>query len=302
MSERNARLPTPGDQDHARIIPTARMVAYLRSFSDIPYAEETSRSLHGEEAAREIYRGDFDHVTKFAAPFAEARYRCFDRFIDRYNNVLELAVGTSVERGLSISNNGKRTYVGTDLPEMIAESKAFLSTIQDISRTNHHLEPANVLYFEQMNAAIRHFNGDKNLAIINEGLWMFLSLEERIVCAENIRKLLEIYGGKWITPDIDDLESIDRFKSSLGDETRSAMQGVMRRISILTGRDQESNHFSTTEEAIRFFQDAGFHVSQYPMIENLSSLRSVSKLWGEQERRRYETGLRQQRVWIMSLM
>lgn len=288
-------------QDHDRIIPTARLLAYLRSFSDIPYAKEASKILRGEETAREMYDGDFDLMTKFASPWAEARYKCFNRFIGEISNVFELAVGTSVERGLSISDDPDRIYIGTDLPGMIDESVAFFNGINERARTNHYLEAANALSYEELSAAASHFGVRSNVAIINEGLWMFLTTEEQLVCAENIHRILQRYGGKWVTPDITDLESNERFISSLGPEMRSAAPRIMQRIAALVGRDLEKNYFANRREAIRFLKESGFEVNQYPMVDSFDCLTSASKLWGERERRFYEPALRQQMVWVMSL-
>jgi hypothetical protein len=139
------------------------------------------------------------------------------------------------------------------------------------------------------------------MVIMNEGLWTYLTTEEQIVAADNIRRLLERYGGEWVTPDIWDLESNEQFISSLGPELRSAMPIIVQRASNLTGRDLEENYFADRHQAIRFFQRAGFEVEQHPMIEDLRNLTSITKLWGERERSIYGPALQQQRVWVMSL-
>lgn len=290
-----------GSGDHHRISPTARIVGYFRSFSDIPYAKEASKTLRGEEAARQMYQDDLDLVTRFSGPLMEARYKCFKRFIDAHSNVLELAVGTSVERGLSISDDPNKFYIGTDLPEMIKESKAFLKKISKKRRTNHHLEAANVLSYEELNAAANHLGVRRDVLIINEGLWMYLTAEEQVVCAENIRRILEHYGGKWVTPDIIDSESRKQLISSLGPEMSFAIPRMMRGVANLTGRDLENNFFANRQDAIRFFQTSGFEVNQYPLVDNLGSLTSITKLWGERERGFYEPALKQRLVWVMSL-
>jgi hypothetical protein len=287
--------------DHQKIIPTARMVAYFRSFSDIPYAQKTSKALRGEETAKQIYNDDFDLATRLIGPFLEARYKCFNRFIDAYRNVFELAVGTSVERGLSVSDDPDKTYIGTDLPEMIKESKAFFKKIDNRRRTNHYLEAANVLSFEQLNAAASHFTAKRDVAIINEGLWGYLTTEEQAVCAENIRKILTRYGGKWITPVISDLESNEQFLYSFGPEVRLAMLRMRQRVVNLTGRELEKNHFANRQEAIKVLKKFGFAVSLYPRVDNLACLTSIRKLWGEREREIYEPVVGRQLVWVMSL-
>jgi hypothetical protein len=278
------------------------MMAYFRSFSDIPYALDASKALRGEEAARQIYEDDFNLVTRFAGPFAEARYKSLNRFVSSQSNVLELAVGTSVERGLVISDDPTRLYIGTDLPEIIMESKAFLKSIDEkCGRTNHYMEAANVVCCDELNAAASHIGARRGVGVINEGLLTYLTGEEQAGCAENVRTILARYGGKWVTPDITDVESNTQFVSSLGPEVEGAIRRGYQRIASLTGRDVERNYFENRKAAIGFFQKAGFKVKLYPMVSNISHLASIAKLWGERERRLYERGLRQQLVWVMSL-
>lgn len=290
-----------GASDHHRIIPTARMVAYFRSFSDIPYAKESSKALGGEEATRQAYQDDFDLVTTVSGPLAEARYKCLNRWIGTHRNVLELAVGTSIERGLAVSEDPENVYIGTDLPEMIRESKAFFNSINTKTRVNHHLEEANVLSYDELSAATDHFGIKMDVVVINEGLWMYLTADEQAVCAANIRRILEKLGGEWVTPDINDLESTEKFFSSLGPEMRVATPRIKKRMTELTGRDLDMNYFPNRQEAVRFLHTLGFTVRLYPLVEDMNSVTSISSLWGERERELYEPALRQQLVWVMAL-
>lgn len=287
--------------NHHKISPTARMMAYFRALSDIPYAKEVSEALGGTEAAKRIYQDDLGILTAFAGPLAEARYKCFDGFIREHSSTLELAVGVAVERGLRISDDPDKVYIGTDLPEIIKDARAFLERIDGSGRTNHHLEVANVLSFEQLDSATSHFGVRENVLVINEGLWGYLTAEERVLCAENVRQILERYGGRWATPDIADLETHEQSISCLGAEVRSAMSRVSKTITTVTGRDVERNCFSTRQQAVRFFHDLGFKVNHQPMADNLRHLTSTAKLWREQEGRCYAQMLTQMTVWVMSL-
>jgi O-methyltransferase involved in polyketide biosynthesis len=276
------------------------VVAYYRSFSDIPYAMETSKALRGEEAARQMFGDDLDLVTRLFAPVLEARYKCFDRFTRLYNNVLELAVGTSVERGMRISGDPDKIYVGTDLPELIAELRAFLDDIDGKKgKENFYLEGANVLSYEQLRVACAHFHSRRGVLVINEGLLIFLTMDEQAICAENVRKLLECYGGKWITTDITCESGLTPY--SYGPEVETALLRATEKHAHVTGRNLGRSRFSSEEAAIRFFQEAGFNVKRYPMVSDLGPITSITRLWQEPERRVYEHQLRQHMVWEMSL-
>lgn len=296
MTISNSRL-----WDHHRISQTARVVAYCRSFSDIPYAKDVSEAVRGEDAARVLYCEDFDMAVRHAGPFLEARYKSFNPFTAMYGNVLELAVGASVERGLSICNDNERIYVGTDLPEMIEEARKLCSKIDRIGRSNHRLEPANVISYDELGKASIGFGERRNVLIICEGLWGFLSSEEQAATVENIRRILMHYGGQWVTPDFFDLESMHRYVSAVPPEVSSAMSRIGQRLRQLTGRVVEKNLFASKQEARRFFQSFGFKLEQHPMVRDVRCISSLAKLWGDQERTWYEQVLAKQLIHVMSI-
>lgn len=290
------------DGDHDRISPTARMVAYLRSFSDIPYAKQTSDALKGEETSRKILQEDFDVTVRFAAPLVEARYKGFNPVINGKKNILELALGTSIERGLGLSDDPETIYVGTDLSDMIRDSSEFFNRINSRPRPNHYLQAANVLSYCDLESATSHFNGRKDLAIIHEGLWQYIKPEEQPLAAENIRRILSKFGGLWATPDITDKESRVKLIESLGPEMKTLMPRLMRRITEFTGSNIEENAFATKKAATNFLYDAGFNVTEYSMIFNLDELSSVRNLgWSEREREFYGPSIKQRNVWVMRL-
>ena len=110
--------------DHAKISLTAKLTAYLRGFSDIPYAAEASELVHAREAFDQLLRGDDltrEDLTWYA-PVLEARAKSLDEMIRRsgVRQVLELASGLSL-RGLAMTAIPNLVYVETDLPDMIAQ-------------------------------------------------------------------------------------------------------------------------------------------------------------------------------------
>lgn len=286
--------------DHHRISPTARAVAYCRSFTDIPLAVRTSRALRGEQAARDLCGEDVLLAARLTAPYFEARYKCFNRFIARHAKVFELAMGCSIERGLSISDDTDKIYVGTDLPEVIAASRSLIDSIGAEARSNHYLKSANILLEGELREAAQYFGSAADLLIINEGVWGYLTLEEQMVGAENIRQILVTYGGIWVTPDIVDLESQEKFTASLRPEHRSAFNRISNRSEQITGRIFKKNLLPTRRDAVRFLQTAGFEVNHYPLVEDLRELSSLESMWGERVTAVLGPGLKEQLVWEMS--
>ncbi len=100
----------------------------------------------------------------------EARYKSINRGLAKCGiaNVMELACGLS-PRGLEIASKGG-VYVGTDLPEMYAESSQIIEAIArrtGVTLDNLHLQPANVLDRSGMDNAASHFTG-KRFAVCND--------------------------------------------------------------------------------------------------------------------------------------
>src|SRR5690349_21675380 len=127
--------------DSSLISVTAKLAAYYRQFSDIPFAKEAAKWIGAEAAVDTILREhglERDKLT-FYAPMFEARYKGLTRLIQRSGatQVLELASGYSL-RGLDLTRNGALRYVETDLPGVVA---AKLGLLEDVRR-QHGIPPS----------------------------------------------------------------------------------------------------------------------------------------------------------------
>jgi O-methyltransferase involved in polyketide biosynthesis len=203
--------------DYARFVPadpslisvTAKLAAYYRQFSDIPFAAEVAKRIGADEAFEQILREhglERDKLT-FYAPMFEARYKSITQLIlaSRASQVLELASGYSL-RGLDLSRSGTIQYVEADLPNVVT---AKLSLLEDV-RQQHGIPPsprhaianADALDLDQVRAAAVGFDTRRPLTILCEGLIMYLSKRETEQLATNVHQVLgEFAGGTWICPD-----------------------------------------------------------------------------------------------------
>ncbi|MBU6427616.1 MAG: hypothetical protein KGR26_01270, partial [Cyanobacteria bacterium REEB65] len=98
---------------------TAKFVAYMRQFSDIPFAKEVAQWLAADSALQELRREhelDLDELALFA-PLFEVRYKSLAAAIRQsgIRQVLEIASGVSL-RGLHMAIEDQIAYVETDLP------------------------------------------------------------------------------------------------------------------------------------------------------------------------------------------
>ena len=90
------------------------------------------------------------------------------------------------------------------------------------------------------------------ITVIHEGLLQFLTMSERKQFAGNIRSLLKVFGGAWITSDVVIRESFERFYP----ETEQA--STLKRVTELTGRSIAEDAFIDWEAANSFFKEEGF--------------------------------------------
>ncbi|HPT30069.1 MAG TPA: class I SAM-dependent methyltransferase [bacterium] len=261
--------------DFEKVIPTAWMVAYRRTFSDIPFSQDIFAKLEALRERKDQKEIPADLKRPELAPQFEARHKLIDKLILQtgFDQVLELAAGFS-SRGLSMSKDNNFNYVEVDLPSVISEKEQIIKEIAEDHNfpipNNLHFAPANVLNFAELEEATSHFDKTKPLAIINEGLLRYLTLEEKAQVGKNIHRLLEKYGGAWITSDI----SLRKIFS----QENTIMAGYVEKISELTGKDIVGNRFETEREAQDFFENLGYSIERHSFMEVLGDLVSPNNL------------------------
>jgi O-methyltransferase involved in polyketide biosynthesis len=289
------------DNDHSRISPTAKITAYWRSLSDIPFSKEIAEAVGAEQTAREILGDRIVEMGSISPAMFEVRYKSINYGLKKsgINNIMELASGLS-PRGLEIVSNGG-IYVGTDLPYMYSESSPVINAIADRSRVpmnNLHLMPANVLEKQELENAAAHFKG-KNFAVCNEGLLMYLDKNEKKKMAENIRGLLLQNKGCWITTDIVFKVLREAIATIFGSGARKVIQPALKNISDITGRDIAVNDFADKSEAVKFYEDLGFTIEEFSMYNDEYELSIASRI-RDNYRERFLEILSSVKAWIMT--
>ena len=268
------------NQDHSKISPTAKLVAYFRQFSDIPFAADVAALMHAEDVFNEFLQGT-DLTPEFlnwAATLAEARYKSVVSAIKRegITQVLELASGLSL-RGLAMTEDPEYTYVETDLPGITEEKRQILSIIKSNQalreRQNLFFHAVNILEETQISSAIRHFEPSRPVAVIHEGLFQYLSMSEKETAARNIHSVLSRFGGVWITPDFETKAELERrsHQNSQLHSTRQAVTGA-------TQRDLYNAAFDNLEQIADFFSRLGFQFRISPQIDGSYQLTAMQNL------------------------
>jgi O-methyltransferase involved in polyketide biosynthesis len=264
--------------DSSLISVTAKVAAYYRQFSDLPFAQEVAKLIGAEAAYDQILREhglERDKLT-FYAPMFEARYKSLTQLIHQSgaSQVLELASGYSL-RGLDLTRSDAVRYVETDLPEVVA---AKLSLLEDV-RQQHRIVPsprhvvtaADALDVDQVRAAAAVFDRRQPLAVLCEGLIMYLSKTETEQLATNIHRLIgEFAGGCWITPDFTfRVEAKDLPPERV--RLREAITGV-------TQRQIDASAFEDGHDLTAFLGRVGFNVQVRSQIDETPSLSSIQAL------------------------
>ena len=286
-------------KSYEKISPTAKIIAYLRTFTDIPYAKEIAVESEAEKTFHELAGETAESMVRLV-PFWEARYKVTDRILAEYGmtQVLEIAAGLS-PRGLALTRNPDVVYVVTDLPDVLKVEETIAETIIARSnghRSNLHFQAANCLELESLSTAATAFKHDRPVAIITEGLFPYLNLKERGALAGNVHEVLGKYDGLWITSDVHTkqlMQKIPQFDQNA--------QKRLTRISSSTDTALESNVFADENDKKQFFEKAGFRMEEYSYSKVLEDLSSVKLLrLNQEERLKMRQGLEMLKTLILT--
>lgn len=269
-----------GKSDFASISPTAKLVAYFREFTDIPCAKDVALLIDAKAVTETICpdAAMLDDLKKFVTPAIEARYKSMISAIKMtgIHQVLELASGLSF-RGVVMTADPDIIYVETDLPTLMREKMSIAECIPALQqarrRPNLFFEEVNALAMSDLNHALRHFDSKKPIAVVHEGLYMYLSRSEKETLANNIKEILRRFDGVWITPDFMLEAEAQQFMNQ--PTVRSIMDSLTASIATLTGRDLRQDQFKDQTELNTFFEKLGYKLTTHPQIDGSYELSSL---------------------------
>jgi O-methyltransferase involved in polyketide biosynthesis len=262
---------TEFNQSHVKISPTAWSVAYGRTFSDIPYSQEIFNELEAIRKRNGVEIPGGQENQSVAVQF-EARHKLDNRIIraNKVFQVLEVASGLT-PRGLELTQDSNMTIVEFDLPPMVNQKNKIIEEMERKRiiehRPNLYLEEGNALSLGDLSAACAHFQKDKSIGVITEGLLRYLKFEEKARVARNILEILKASGGFWATSDTQN-------QSHRSEEAKDSTAT----FSKITGIDIESNYFIDINHARSFFEENGFDVETHTLSEVAEGLVSPQRM------------------------
>lgn len=245
-------------RDFSTISPSAKALLMVKARTGLPFARQAAELLWGASAVEQAERDAAS--TPWAAgrrDHFEHRARSIDAAIAAVGSprILELAAGLSF-RGLDLAaRRADAFYLDTDLPE-IAAVKA------DLVARLHPAPLRGTLLVKSLNAldaeAVRGASDllpPGPIAIVQEGLLMYLDDAEKAVLAANVRRALLARGGVWISADV---------------YVRSALQPRRdeRTTKFLEQHKVEEKKFADFAAATAFFESHGFVVARRTTPEN----------------------------------
>lgn len=255
-----------------RSSPTANGVAYRRTLTGIPLSQEIFDLLERIEGATTQEERDRYAKRPLLTVFMESRYLMSDLAIawSRTKQVLDLGSGLSPRGMIFCRDNPTAIFAELDLPDKMATKIRVVNELtKDAPLANLHLQMGNVTSEFAFKRACQHFDSQKPVAVVCEGLLRYIDLPNKQIMARNIRDLLKTHGGVWITPDIEFLRDAESTPESRDNYEHSAKA---------LGMDVRPNLFRDETDALDFFRGCGFRVDQYTHDKVMHRLASPTSL------------------------
>jgi O-methyltransferase involved in polyketide biosynthesis len=197
----------PADRDFSTISAAARTLLMVKAQTGLPYARAAAELLWGARAVEE----SVEQIAKNPAMVLrrrhfELRARSLDALLDALpdgaaSRVLEVAAGLSF-RGAERAERAGVFYVDSDLPGIVETKASLLERLhpEPLAGTLR-LRALDALDPVAFGAAVAELPTGP-IAIVHEGLLMYLDDAEKARLAANVRAALLERGGWWTTADV----------------------------------------------------------------------------------------------------
>ena len=281
-------------KDYSSISPSAKSLLLMKGYTNIPYAKETAALMQGPEVFDLSFNED-DFWFWIRVMHFENRYWSIDQLLKQTDakNILELSSGYSL-RGLDLCKKDETVhYIDTDLPEVVTAKENIIAQLQldkDV-KGKFELLPLNAMDESQVRTVLSRFNAGA-LTILNEGLLMYLDMDEKKQLCKILHSVLKERGGCWITADI----YVKRPENMRANMTQSKSEAA-----FFEQHNIEENKFESYEDAAFFFREQGFELKKeaVPDYEALSVFPRLLKVLPEEIRNSKEPPPKIQATWML---
>ena len=195
-------------KDYNSISPSAEYLVRLKAFTTIPFAKEAATLLIHDTGELGSINPEHQNTKAFFRWLIhfENRYRTVENLLRNTHpqRILEISSGYSF-RGLAWCFEQPVHFIDTDLPDLVAAKNKLIPLLAAGRNTPmkgvFELLPLNVMDTDRFTEVINHF-GEGPVSIVNEGLLVYLGMEEKRQLCDTICQVLDQRGGDWITGDI----------------------------------------------------------------------------------------------------
>ena len=284
---------------------TAKTAICLMARAGISDANSIVRCLELEDNQPLRSMADSDTILGNAI-VVEAKYRTMCRLIEDcgYRTCVDLPCGYT-PKALHLTRKGLR-FVGLDLPIVVQEIAPIIRSLANHSERMTFCE-VDATNYESLEAALRDI--DEPLCITTEGMMMYFTENEVDTVIDNVRNLLEIHGGCWITPDPEvKLQFIETFCSVFGESSLAKLATTGNAASRQAGIVELFNSFILDEADVigsrktanALLAKHGLKAERINLAEYMSELSVYNQLTSEQILR-FKEAMRRCNYWVIIL-
>lgn len=243
-------------------------------------------------------------LTKANIAIMEARYRTMNNFIkdSGKKTVFDIPCGYT-PRALYMVSKGNK-YIGCDLPAVIDEvgsvAKDFFTQNGVSGAEYKSVDATNYL---SLRTALDGVSGE--LCISTEGLLMYLNQPELDSLCDNIRLVLNEFGGCWITPDPESLNfAISTMSALLGQEALKALSASKETFSKKADIEMSGNCMILTQKddpdrVKNYLSSRGLKAERVPMSSKMPELNSIADV-PEEKKNTLKAAYDNIGVWIIT--
>ena len=248
------------------VFTTAQVCLLVMAEAGDPDAKQLGSMLGFDRGISMVDKDELTEMEKFQKMKAipgfmttiEARFTASSNLFLRsgLRNILDLPCGYT-PRGLQFARRGI-PYYGFDLPAVIQVMDGACHRLYQ-GNTPMCYHKADATNYESLRSALDGVSGE--LFITSEGLLMYLTQSELEVVFRNIYRLLEEFGGIWVTTD-----------NSIVSAQQSVMQAISEEKEIPSlelKKPTPENVFFDPQQAEQFVAKMGFSLEKIPVYEYL---------------------------------
>ncbi|MBQ7197701.1 MAG: STAS domain-containing protein [Selenomonadaceae bacterium] len=292
----------------ARINPiffTAKTAICLMAKAGIPDADKIVHCLKLEDNQPLQNMADSDTILGNAI-VVEAKYRTMCSLIEKsgYNICVDLPCGYT-PKAIHLTEKNFR-FIGLDLPIVAEEFSPIIQSLAAYPK-NISFSGVDATNYESLATALRDV--DKPFCITTEGMMMYFTESEVDAVISNIRKILDVHGGCWITPDPEvKLQFMLTFRSVFGEDSLGKLtatgNAAMKQSSVanlfnsfILDVENISSSIKTAENLLKLH---GLKAERVNFAENMPELSIYRQLTSAQIQQ-FKDAMRQCHCWIITL-